>query len=424
MKLNKHGVNARLALVAASAFIGFSAPAAQAAVALSAYNVAPNTVSISGISSGGYMAVQMQVAYSSKFQGAAIFAGGPYYCAQGNMFNATGYCMSGSGIPLSSLYSYTDSNASSGKIDPTSNLANHKVYMFSGTNDTAVKQPVMNALKSFYQHYNVSNIIYNNTSVAQHAWISDYGPNSCNSSSTPYINKCSDSPDPQKVFLQQIYGSLNAKNTGTLGGSYIQFDQTAFVASGKSMDTTGWAYVPTNCKNGQACKLHVVLHGCQQGQDTIQQKLVQKSGVNEWADTNNIVVLYPQAVKSSFSPLNPQGCWDWWGYNGSDYALKSGTQMKAIMAMINKITSGSSGTTTTTASGTTSTTTASTTTTTAAATCYTSSNYSHVSAGRAHQSLGITFANGSNQNMGLYNIFVTTTLKKTGTNYYVIGTCP
>jgi hypothetical protein len=26
--------------------------------------------------------------------------------------------------------------------------------------------------------------------------------------------------------------------------------------------------------------------------------------------------------------------------------------------------------------------------------------------------------------MGLWNTFVTTTLKMTGTNYYVIGTCP
>jgi hypothetical protein len=58
------------------------------------------------------------------------------------------------------------------------------------------------------------------------------------------------------------------------------------------------------------------------------------------------------------------------------------------------------------------------------ATCYTSSNYAHTTAGRAHQSGGYTYANGSNQNMGLWNTFTTTTLKMTGTNYYVIGTCP
>ena len=64
------------------------------------------------------------------------------------------------------------------------------------------------------------------------------------------------------------------------------------------------------------------------------------------------------------------------------------------------------------------------TTTGAAAACFTASNYAHTTAGRAHQSGGYAYANGSNQNMGLWNAFVTTTLKQTGANYYVIGTCP
>jgi hypothetical protein len=57
------------------------------------------------------------------------------------------------------------------------------------------------------------------------------------------------------------------------------------------------------------------------------------------------------------------------------------------------------------------------------ATCYTSSNYAHTTAGRAYVVGGYTYANGSSQYMGLWNIYTTTTLKKTGTNYYVIGTC-
>jgi poly(3-hydroxybutyrate) depolymerase len=85
---------------------------------------------------------------------------------------------------------------------------------------------------------------------------------------------------------------------------------------------------------------------------------------------------------------------------------------------------GGSGGVTTTVGGTTTTTTATTTTTTVAPVCYTSSNSAHVTAGRAHASLGTAYANGSNQNMGLNNTFTTKTLKKTATNYYVIGTCP
>jgi hypothetical protein len=67
---------------------------------------------------------------------------------------------------------------------------------------------------------------------------------------------------------------------------------------------------------------------------------------------------------------------------------------------------------------------ASGTTTGTAATCFTASNYAHTTAGRAHHSGGYAYANGSNQNMGLWNTFVTTTLKQTGPNHYVIGTCP
>lgn len=54
----------------------------------------------------------------------------------------------------------------------------------------------------------------------------------------------------------------------------------------------------------------------------------------------------------------------------------------------------------------------------------TASNYAHVTAGRAHTSGGYALANGSNQNMGLYNTFYTTTLAQTAAGYYVIGNCP
>lgn len=53
--------------------------------------------------------------------------------------------------------------------------------------------------------------------------------------------------------------------------------------------------------------------------------------------------------------------------------------------------------------------------------CFTSSNYAHTVAGRAHQSLGSTYANGSNQAMGLWNAFVVHTLRRTGDNYYVLA---
>ena len=53
-------------------------------------------ISVSGVSSGGYMAVQMQVAHAQQVSGAGIFAAGPYDCAQGSMLRALTHCMAGS----------------------------------------------------------------------------------------------------------------------------------------------------------------------------------------------------------------------------------------------------------------------------------------------------------------------------------------
>ena len=52
------------------------------------------------------------------------------------------------------------------------------------------------------------------------------------------------------------------------------------------------------------------------------------------------------------------------------------------------------------------------------------SNYAHVQAGRAHDSGGYALANGSNQTMGLDNIFYTSTLAQTSVGYYIVGNCP
>ena len=48
---------------------------------LKPYNIRANSTSVSGISAGGYFAIQMHIAFSSEFIGAGSIAGGPFYCA-------------------------------------------------------------------------------------------------------------------------------------------------------------------------------------------------------------------------------------------------------------------------------------------------------------------------------------------------------
>jgi poly(3-hydroxybutyrate) depolymerase len=77
------------------------------------------------------------------------------------------------------------------------------------------------------------------------------------------------------------------------------------------MKKKGFVYVPTNCKEKKECKLHVHFHGCQQYYDSLGDVYVKHSGFNGYAESNDIIVLYPQTT-STFFPSNPQGCYDWY----------------------------------------------------------------------------------------------------------------
>ncbi|MFH9112053.1 extracellular catalytic domain type 1 short-chain-length polyhydroxyalkanoate depolymerase [Streptomyces globisporus] len=60
------------------------------------------------------------------------------------------------------------------------------------------------------------------------------------------------------------------------------------------------------------------------------------------------------------------------------------------------------------------------------AACWTANNYEHVRAGRATTTGGQVYAKGSGQHLGLYNTFVTHTLKESPAGHYVVadGSCP
>jgi hypothetical protein len=76
---------------------------------------------------------------------------------------------------------------------------------------------------------------------------------------------------------------------------------------------------------------------------------VRESGYNEWAGRHAMVVLYPQVEPTAapwyapWAPVNSEGCWDWWGYSGADYAVRSGVQIDAVFRMVRRLMQGSSG---------------------------------------------------------------------------------
>jgi hypothetical protein len=87
--------------------------------------------------------------------------------------------------------------------------------------------------------------------------------------------------------------------------------------------------------------VHVVFHGCRQYAEKIGRAVVEHGGYNRWADTNRLIVLYPQTTPI---PGNPFGCWDWWGYTqlprSDEYARKTGYQIAAIKAMLDRLAEG------------------------------------------------------------------------------------
>jgi len=88
--MSRRNINQRLALaVACAAAFAGSAGAAPPLEQVSAGAKADvGQISVSGISSGGFMAHQFHVAHSAHVMGAGIVAGGPYYCAEGNIADA------------------------------------------------------------------------------------------------------------------------------------------------------------------------------------------------------------------------------------------------------------------------------------------------------------------------------------------------
>jgi len=309
-----------------------------------AYKIDPNTVSISGLSSGAFFAIQYQVAYSSSVVGVAIFAGGPYYCAQDSMLTALESCMTIPNIDLSNLESDIQNYASQGSIDLPANITRHNVYLYSGSYDFTVVQAVVESLKQMETDLGAKNIQSEFSIGSGHGVPTlSYGV-TCAETASPYLMNCN--YDGAGNALGTLYGNLNSRGTAnnnnidTLAQS--KFTPNGVSPSSISLDTNAYVYVPTACQSGATCKLHVVFHGCEQGYSTVGNVFVQNAGFNEWAEANNIIVLYPQAIASTLEPENPSGCWDWWGYNEAAYATQQGSQMTTVNNMVKYLLSGGS----------------------------------------------------------------------------------
>lgn len=242
------------------------------------------------------------------------------------------------GLPnVNELVTLTNTDAATGVIDPVAHMKDDRVYLFSGSGDSVVDSKVMHSLQTYYNYFVEPSAIVADFNVnAEHCFPTNgnYGE-ACATLSSPYIGKCQF--DGAESAFKTLYGQGLTKGT-MVAANLMKFSQTDYIkGKSTSLADNGYIYVPTSCANGTTCHLHVAFHGCLQTQDDIKNDYANKIGMNEWAEANNIIVLYPYAKKSYSMPSNPNGCWDWWGYTDKNYGTNKGVQMQFARNLIKAV---------------------------------------------------------------------------------------
>ena len=325
----------RLLLVAM--LVAGGASAADAPAKLPSLKIDPARVTVAGLSSGAYMATQAQVAYPDVFHGAALVAGGPYGCAGGKLETALGSCMKGAPAPdVNALATQARTRATKGEIGPLSKLATARIYALHGAQDALVAPVVGHASAGFYEALKKGDpalagmtVVDDGDRAFAHNLPITAAGDDCGKSVSPFLGHCGF--DAAGEIFAKLYGKP-AHAAGTAKGELRAFDQDAYRNDGKDafLASSGFVYLPPDCLAGKPCGVMVAFHGCKQNADLVGKAFVEDAGFNRWADVYDVAVLYPQ-TRAVFAPLNPQACWDWWGYSGENYDTRAGVQLRWLV---------------------------------------------------------------------------------------------
>lgn len=290
-------------------------------------------VSVSGISSGAYMANQLHFSHSENINSATLFAGGPYYCSRGSTLSALNECMkTNEVIDITNLQQRITSLESLKLIDSLDNLKNDNITLVAGLRDDIVDEEVSNKSYELFKNLGVKNLKYLNQLDIAHTFPTISKGNDCNQrSASPFISSCN--IDGAKIVFDNIAENVKpAKKAAPERLFYVkQWGEDLFATYYLSQHAV--AYVPAVCEE-KSCKLHVSFHGCKQSRIEIGEKFIMDTGLIEYAEANNTIVLFPQTLPNYL--WNPNGCWDWWGYSGSQFHTRNGTQVKTIYSIIKK----------------------------------------------------------------------------------------
>ena len=292
-------------------------------------NIDENRITVSGISSGAHMAHQLHIAYSDLFSGAGIVSGGPYNCADNSLLTAMKRCMINTDepLPVAELAAGIRKDAAAGKLADPVNLADDRVWLFHGTQDSKISAEVHGAAATLYREFIPAGQIHEvDEVVADHVFPAKGQGKGCTEMVSPFVGDCN--YDGAGELLSFLYPGLTAPESDVDTGL---LEVVLPGAAEAELMETAYLFIPPACAGGEkSCALHLVLHGCAQSADTVGTDFIELSGYLPWAATNHIVLAFPQVEKSLVAPLNPHGCWDWWGYTDENYRWRDGPQMKIL----------------------------------------------------------------------------------------------
>jgi hypothetical protein len=324
-------------LVAFAACGGDSSDRPAAAPAAGFDAALKSRITVSGVSAGGFMAVQSHVALADRIGGVGVVAAGPYHCARGDVQVALSQCMTGEGLEVEPLVRFANDAATAGDIAPVAGLASARVWIFHSPADSVVAPAAGRALADFYRPFVPADqlVLVDDVETA-HGWPTLDAGSGCLEWGGDFINDCD--YDTAGEILEHLYGDLVAREPQAKPENLVEADFSGYFGSGSQVAKSGYMYVPAACRSdARDCGLHIAFHGCVQGAEFIEDRFVTQSGFNEWAESNKLIIVYPQVEKSLF---NPKGCWDWWGYTDDDYDLRSGKQVAGVAALIDAYASG------------------------------------------------------------------------------------
>jgi hypothetical protein len=286
------------------------------------------------------MATQVHVALNARIHGAALVAGGPYGCAGGVLETALGPCMTAqpSGPDAAALAGRMRERASNGAIDALDGFAGDRVLVLHGAKDATVSPSLAPTTAALYRELGgeAITIELDDQRPFGHGLPVAGSGAPCDAPASPWLLDCDF--DAAARVMAALFGepedgvAAAREPSGTLS----RFDQSSLAPEGAvGLADTGYVYTPAICKDAR-CGALLVFHGCQQNVESVGEAFVREAGFNRWADLHHVVVVYPQA-QSSYVPLNPKACWDWWGYGGADYDTREGGQLRFVAALLDRL---------------------------------------------------------------------------------------